>query len=151
MRLCLKIIINIYLYPRVINIFFFYFTGCEYGDRIESCGRYVQGLGRSYVCAKYSSYCCRSCAYSSASSLDQTIISDFNDKDKHIKRKAKRVQAEPKVRRKGKDSFGAMDTSNDIQLLETTPDNTKPDKQNELMGLFQNALKGLNNFFSNTM
>ena len=128
-----------------------YFSGCEYGDRIDSCGRYVQGLGRAYVCAKYSSYCCQSCAFASASTLDQTIISDHNDKDIYKKGKAKRVKTEPTVKRKGKGGKRAKDTPNHIHRVEVTVESNSPEKKNQLMGLFQNALKGLNNFFSNTM
>ncbi|XP_060559597.1 uncharacterized protein LOC132719762 [Ruditapes philippinarum] len=35
--------------------------GCEYGDKIRSCERYVGELGISLVCSRYKDYCCGIC------------------------------------------------------------------------------------------
>ena len=49
-------------------------TGCEYGDRIRSCERYLGGLGRNVVCSKYKKYCCGLCSSESPKTKDvQTI------------------------------------------------------------------------------
>lgn len=39
----------------------FVVLGCEYGDRIRNCQRYVNELGLSYVCSRYGTYCCGIC------------------------------------------------------------------------------------------
>ena len=136
------------------------FTGCQYGDRIEACGRYIRGLGRAYVCAKYSEYCCATCGVSSASIQEQGVITDPADKDKHTakgKKKSPKGKGRKGKKRKGarKGKGGKRGKGNDnVQSkpkdLNFIGNLIRPEQKSQLADLFQKALNGLNQFLSNS-
>ncbi|XP_053385079.1 uncharacterized protein LOC128550301 [Mercenaria mercenaria] len=51
--------------------------GCEFGDKIRSCERYVGELGISLVCSRYKDYCCGICN-ALATNREPTNINDIH-------------------------------------------------------------------------
>lgn len=113
----------------------------------------MRGLGRTYVCAKYSSYCCKTCGFASASTQEQGVISDLKPNDKSTSEKKTGVnkkevtssgQIEENLRHNNKDK---TKTVQDVNANRDKPSG----KNNQLLNLFQKALKGLNQFLSSAV